>query len=90
MIAHGRTMKGSIQRACLGSLGLQALSEEGLKKILYDMNKAKSAADMIAKMKRIRFMKDGTKFVLSTAKMSEFYDQLILFNHRLHQTSSVL
>ena len=82
MIAHGRTMKGSIQRACLGSLGLQALSKEGLKKILYDINKAKSATDMIAKMKRIRFMKDGTKFVLSTAKMSEFYDQLILFNNR--------
>jgi hypothetical protein len=82
MLAHGRTMSGAIHKACLSSLGLRALSEKGMKKLLYDMNKAKSATDMIAKMRRISFMQDGGTFVLSTANIPEFYEYLVLFNAR--------
>ena len=82
MLAHGRTMRGNIQKACMSTLGLKALTENHVKKLLYDMNKAKSSADMIAKMKKITFMKDGSHFAVSSASMPAFYDQLILYNTR--------
>jgi len=82
LLAHGRTMRGNIQKACISPLGLKALTEQHIKKLLYDMNKAKSPTDMISKVKRITFMKDGSKFEVSNSNMPAFYDQLMLFNAR--------
>ena len=82
MLAHGRTMRGNIQHACMSSLGLKALTDGHIKKLLYDMNKAKSPTDMISKVRRITFMKDGSNFDVSGMNMPAFYDQLMLFNSR--------
>jgi len=36
LLAHGRTMRGNIKRACICPLGLKALTEQHIKKLLYD------------------------------------------------------
>ena len=82
MLAHGSTMRGNIQLACMSSLGLKALTEGHIKKLLYDMNKAKSPTDMISNVRRITFMYDGSNVDVSGMNTPAFYDQLMLLNSR--------
>ena len=54
------------------------------------MNKAKSPTDMISKVRKISFMKDGSNFDVSGMNMPAYYDQLMLFNSRFLKLVKVL
>ena len=79
--AHGKIM-GVIDTANHRKNTLAQLSDNKVRKILYDMNKGKSYSDMVAKIKRITFLKDGGKFTLGKDNWPEFYNELVLFNNR--------
>ena len=83
--AYGKVM-GILNTTSHRKGSLERLTDRDIRKIIYDLNKAKSYSDMVAKIQRITFNKDGSIFILTKDIVPQFYNALVLFNSRFLKT----